>query len=76
MSFTLHHVVPDESSEPFPGKGFWPNRILDISAGVLEQTILQVRKLGFDIVDLDEVHRRLLEKDFGRRFVCFTLDDG
>jgi peptidoglycan/xylan/chitin deacetylase (PgdA/CDA1 family) len=32
--------------------------------------------MGLDIVDLDEARRRLVEKDFNRRFVCFTLDDG
>src|SRR5437762_11529095 len=25
---------------------------------------------------MDEVHRRLVERDFSRRFACFTLDDG
>jgi peptidoglycan/xylan/chitin deacetylase (PgdA/CDA1 family) len=25
---------------------------------------------------MDEAHRRLVEKNFARRFVCFTLDDG
>ena len=27
---------------------------------------------GIDIVSLDEMHRRLTERDFRRRFVCFT----
>ena len=25
---------------------------------------------------MDEAHRRLEEKNFARRFACFTLDDG
>ena len=25
---------------------------------------------------MDEVHRRLSQRDFARRFACFTLDDG
>ena len=29
-----------------------------------------------DIVSLDEMHRRLIERDFRRRFVCLTFDDG
>ena len=29
-----------------------------------------------DLVSLDEVHRRLSEGDFARRFVCLTFDDG
>jgi len=50
--------------------------MLDILAGFLEQTILHLLKLGFDIVEVGESCRRLLEKYFGRCFVCFTLDDG
>jgi peptidoglycan/xylan/chitin deacetylase (PgdA/CDA1 family) len=29
-----------------------------------------------DIIPMDELHRWLTERDFSRRFVCFTLDDG
>ena len=25
---------------------------------------------------MDELHRRLIERNFSRRFACFTLDDG
>jgi hypothetical protein len=50
--------------------------MLGVSACFLAQTILQVWELGFDAVDLDEIHRRRLEKNFGRRFVCFALNDG
>ena len=73
LIFTLHHVAtsnPDTKSE------FSPNRILTITPEFLEQTIIQVIAAGYDIVDLSEARRRLLEKDFRRRFVCFTLDDG
>ena len=31
---------------------------------------------SIDIVTLDEMHRRLTERDFARRFACLTLDDG
>ena len=55
---------------------FCPNRILTITPEFLDQTILQVIDSGYDIVDLSEARRRLLEKDFRRRFVCFTMDDG
>jgi hypothetical protein len=72
----VHHALPGQPPEPLPGKGSGPHRILDVAAGFLGQAILQVRKPGFDVVDLDEIRRRFLEKNFGRRFVCFTLDDG
>ncbi len=32
--------------------------------------------LDVDIVTLDEMHRRMRERDFARRFACFTFDDG
>lgn len=69
--FTIHHVIPAGRQSKFA-----PNRILEITPEFLDQTIKQVRELNYDIVSLDEVRRRLLEKDFKRKFVCFTLDDG
>jgi len=69
--FTLHHVRPADGQQLFA-----PNRILEITPAFLEQTIKQVRKLGYEIVSLDEVHRRLTEEDFRTPFVSFTLDDG
>ena len=35
-----------------------------------------LRRSGLDLVSLDEMHRRLSEGDFSRRFVCLTFDDG
>ncbi len=69
--FTLHHI-----SKNGPGDDFAPNRILEITTDFLDATLTQVRAAGYDIVSLDEVHRRLRERDFSRRFVAFTLDDG
>lgn len=68
---TLHHIRPRG-----PDGSFSPNRILEVTPEFLEATILQVKKLGYEIVSLDEFHRRLVEKDFQRRFIVFTLDDG
>jgi peptidoglycan/xylan/chitin deacetylase (PgdA/CDA1 family) len=69
--FTLHHVLKASDASPFA-----TNRLLEITPEFLEQTILQVRELGYDIISLDEMHLRLIEKKFDRKFVCFTLDDG
>lgn len=68
---TLHHVQPGMDAERFS-----PNRILSITPEFLEASIVQVRKLGYETVSLDEARRRLVEKDFATRFVSFTLDDG
>lgn len=69
--FTLHHVA----NQDLP-KEFSPNGILSITPEYLEDTILLAREMGYDIVSLDEAHRRLSEQDFDQRFVSFTLDDG
>ncbi len=69
--FTLHHVLKQEQFSKFA-----LNRILEISPKFLDNTIEQILKSGYDIISLDEARERLLTKDFQRRFVCFTLDDG
>ena len=42
----------------------------------LRAMLAHLRSLDIDIVTMDEVHRRLIERDFARRFACFTFDDG
>ena len=69
--FMLHHVRPHEEPNEFA-----PGRYLEITPDFLERAILCARKLGHDIIGLDEVHRRIVQRDFDRKFVCFTLDDG
>ena len=71
LLLTLHHVAPGK-----PTHQFSPNRILKVSPEFLEATIIQVRDLGYEIVSLDELHQRLSEYDFRKRFLAFTLDDG
>jgi peptidoglycan/xylan/chitin deacetylase (PgdA/CDA1 family) len=68
--FMLHHVRPVRT------EAFQPNGHLEIAPEFLRATLAHVRELGIDIVGLDEMHRRLRERDFGRRFACFTFDDG
>jgi peptidoglycan/xylan/chitin deacetylase (PgdA/CDA1 family) len=66
----LHHVRPPRESE------FQPNMGLEVSPEFLSHTIEWLRSEAIDIVSLDEMHRRLTERDFHRRFVCLTFDDG
>ncbi len=40
------------------------------------RVVEDLRRSGLDLVSLDEMHRRLVERDFSRRFVCLTFDDG
>jgi peptidoglycan/xylan/chitin deacetylase (PgdA/CDA1 family) len=67
---TLHHVRP-----PRPDR-FQPNRLLEVTPRFLEEVVRYLRRCCVDIVSLDEMHRRLTEDDFHRRFVCITIDDG
>jgi peptidoglycan/xylan/chitin deacetylase (PgdA/CDA1 family) len=68
--FMLHHVRPQREGT------FQPNRHLEITPGFLRAMLGHLRARGIDIVTMDEVHQRLVERDFARRFACFTLDDG
>jgi peptidoglycan/xylan/chitin deacetylase (PgdA/CDA1 family) len=68
--FMLHHVRPMRT------EAFQPNGHLEITPEFLRATLAHVREFGVDIVGLDEMHRRLRERDFARRFACFTFDDG
>src|SRR5215510_9706670 len=67
---TLHHVRPPRPEQ------FQPNRLLEITPEFLEEVLIELRRSELDLVSLDEMHRRLVERDFRRRFVCITIDDG
>ena len=41
-----------------------------------ERVVRRLRKSKVDIISLDEMHRRLVAREFPRRFVCITFDDG
>lgn len=70
LIFTLHQVSPETPSR------FSPNRILKVTPDFLEAVIRLVRTADLDIVALDEAAERLAGGGSGRRFACFTLDDG
>lgn len=67
---TLHHVRPARRDR------FQPNRLLEITPRFLERVARALRRSGLDLVSLDEMHRRLTTGEFGRRFICLTIDDG
>ncbi|HYC25824.1 MAG TPA: polysaccharide deacetylase family protein [Roseiarcus sp.] len=66
---TLHHVRPWLATT-----GFQPNRLLEITPDFLVELLDCVRRLGFDLVTIDEALRRLAEG--GRPFAVLTFDDG
>jgi peptidoglycan/xylan/chitin deacetylase (PgdA/CDA1 family) len=68
--FMLHHVRPRRDAE------FQPNRHLEVEPEFLRAMLSHLRARDVDIITLDELHQRLVERNFSRRFACFTLDDG
>ncbi len=67
----LHHVAPARPS------GFDPNGLLSITPEFLEQVVVAVRRRGWDIVSMDEAHRRMTGESVSQRpYACFTFDDG
>jgi peptidoglycan/xylan/chitin deacetylase (PgdA/CDA1 family) len=69
--FMLHRVRPTPETH-----GFTPNGLLEITPEYLNAVLTTVRALGYDLVSLDEAHRRLQQRQFDRKFAVFTLDDG
>jgi len=67
---TLHHVRPPRRD------AFQPNQPLEVTPRFLEQVVRRLRRQRLDLISLDEMHRRLNDGDFKRRFVCVTIDDG
>jgi len=70
LIFTLHHVCGQDE------RPFHPNRILEVTPAFLEAVIVEVRRQGYEIVSLDEAHRRIAEPGNEQPFVCLTFDDG
>jgi peptidoglycan/xylan/chitin deacetylase (PgdA/CDA1 family) len=68
--FMLHHVRPSRDAE------FQPNSHLEVEPEFLRAVLQHLRALDVDIVTMDEMHQRLSERNFARRFACFTFDDG
>jgi peptidoglycan/xylan/chitin deacetylase (PgdA/CDA1 family) len=68
--FMLHHVRPAREA------AFQPNRHLEVTPDFLRATLCHLRSRDIDIVSMDELHERLLQGRFARRFAAFTLDDG
>jgi peptidoglycan/xylan/chitin deacetylase (PgdA/CDA1 family) len=66
----LQHVRPPRADR------FQPNRPLEVTPEFFARVVKRLRRSRSDLVNLDEMHRRMVERDFRRRFVCITFDDG
>ena len=67
----FHNVRPWRPAMP----GFTPNRLLEITPEFLDEALILVKRMGFDIVGLDEIPARLAMKG-SRAFAALTFDDG
>ncbi len=71
LILTLHHVSPD------PVERFSPNAHLTVSPTFLESVVKLLINREFDIISLDEAHRRIQNPlSQNKRFAVFTFDDG
>ena len=68
--FMLHNVRPGRTDN------FQPNRHLEVTPDFLRAVLAHLKSHSIDIVTMDEVHQRLMNRNFERRFACFTFDDG
>jgi len=67
----FHRVVTE-----YAAGDFHPNGQFSVTPEVLADVIASLRHAGYEIVSLDEVHRRLTQGGMSRRFACLTFDDG
>jgi peptidoglycan/xylan/chitin deacetylase (PgdA/CDA1 family) len=67
---TFHHVRPARDD------AFQPNGILEVTPEFFEQILISLQQSDIELVSLDDMHRRLVNRDFRRRFACITFDDG
>jgi len=68
--FMLHNVRPARAGD------FQPNHHLEVTPEFLRAMLAHLRSRGIDVITMDEVHHRLMNRKFDRRFACLTFDDG
>jgi peptidoglycan/xylan/chitin deacetylase (PgdA/CDA1 family) len=68
--FTLHQVRPRRDAD------FQPNAHLEVTPEFLRETLAHLRAHDIEIITIDQLHQRLVERNVSRRFACFTFDDG
>lgn len=73
--FMLHRVVEAMPDAGNSNLDFAPNRILEVTPAFLDAVITRVRAIGYEIVTLDEMAKRLRRGGPGP-FAVFTFDDG
>ena len=67
-------ILRFERVRPARGVAFQPHRAHEITPDFLDRTIRALKRWRYDIVGMDEVHRRAVSLKSPRRFVCLTFD--
>jgi peptidoglycan/xylan/chitin deacetylase (PgdA/CDA1 family) len=67
-------ILRFERVRPARSVAFQPRRAHEITPDFLDRTILALKRWKFDIVGMDEVHRRAVSLKEPRRFVSLTFD--
>jgi peptidoglycan/xylan/chitin deacetylase (PgdA/CDA1 family) len=67
-------ILRFEQVRPARSAAFQPRKAHEITPDFLDRTIQALKRWKFDIVGMDEVHRRAGALTSPRRFVCLTFD--
>ncbi|HXO72178.1 MAG TPA: polysaccharide deacetylase family protein [Bradyrhizobium sp.] len=67
-------ILRFERVRPARGAAFQPRRAHEITPDFLDRTIGALKRWKYDIVGMDEVHRRAVSLKQPKRFVCLTFD--
>jgi peptidoglycan/xylan/chitin deacetylase (PgdA/CDA1 family) len=67
-------ILRFERVRPARSVAFQPRRAHEITPDFLDRTIQALKRWKFDIIGMDEVHRRAVSLKQPERFVCLTFD--
>ncbi len=70
LILTFHHVRPPELGD------YAPNALLSITPAFLDRTLQLLKKIGFELISLDDLPARLADEDAASPFAVLTFDDG
>ena len=67
----FHRVYPEVADPRLQG-----NSGLEVTPEYLEKLIIYFSSKGYEFLSLDDVYKRLRERNFKNKFLAFTFDDG
>ncbi len=67
----FHRVYPEVAGPRLQG-----NSGLEVTPEYLEKLIIYFSSKGYEFLSLDDVYKRLRERNFKNKFLAFTFDDG